>query len=235
MIQCYGLYYRKVNYLFKFCSHCNTDHPHTPEFWDASQGRLNRCKQYRKDYAKANSDSIRATKIAYAQRNKDRISANAKARYYANHEERKSKLREYAKANSRSEYMKAYVEANRESLRKKTAARMRARRESDVGFRVKNNLSKRITNALTRDQGPKARARTLKLLGCSIEEFKLHIASQFSAGMTWDNYGEWELDHILPMANYLLTDSKTLSVLCKYTNYQPLWKVDNIRKSNKED
>ena len=49
--------------------------------------------------------------------------------------------------------------------------------------------------------------------------------------MTWDNYGQWHIDHIIP-----LSSAKTemeIYELCKYTNLQPLWAVDNLRKNNK--
>ena len=37
-------------------------------------------------------------------------------------------------------------------------------------------------------------------LGCNIETFKKHIEQQFTEGMSWENYGEWHIDHKIPTA-----------------------------------
>ena len=63
------------------------------------------------------------------------------------------------------------------------------------------------------------------------EEAKTYIASLFQKGMSWDNYGEWHLDHIKPIS--LATTEEEVYKLCHYTNYQPLWAKDNIIKGAK--
>ena len=73
----------------------------------------------------------------------------------------------------------------------------------------------------------------VKDLGCHIEEFKLYIENQFTDGMTWENYGEWELDHVIPLDYYNLEDRMEYLEAASYLNYQPLWKADNISKNNK--
>ena len=70
-------------------------------------------------------------------------------------------------------------------------------------------------------------------LGCSIEFFKQHIAAQFSGGMSWGNYGAWHLDHIRPLRLFDLTIREQFLQACHYTNYQPLWAMDNFRKAGK--
>ena len=73
-------------------------------------------------------------------------------------------------------------------------------------------------------------------LGCSITEFITHIESQFTGGMTWDNYGnkdgQWSLDHIIPVTFFILTDEVEYRMCSHYTNLQPLWHLENIAKSN---
>jgi hypothetical protein len=69
------------------------------------------------------------------------------------------------------------------------------------------------------------------MLGCSYEDFKLHIEAQFVSGMSWENRSEWHLDHIIPVSSAINEDD--LIRLNHYTNFQPLWAVDNLKKSNK--
>lgn len=70
------------------------------------------------------------------------------------------------------------------------------------------------------------------VFGCSCEEMIAHIENQFTQGMSWDNYGlhGWHIDHINPLSKS--TDMNDLLQRAHYTNLQPLWAKDNIRKSN---
>ena len=72
---------------------------------------------------------------------------------------------------------------------------------------------------------------TLDILGCSFEFFASHITSQFTEGMTLENYGEWHLDHIIPLAT--ATTREDVVRLNHYTNFQPLWAKDNLSKGSK--
>jgi len=67
-------------------------------------------------------------------------------------------------------------------------------------------------------------------LGCTIDEFIAHIEGE---GMSWDNYGEWHIDHIKPLGVIGLTQEEIIERL-DFTNTQPLWAADNIRKHNRE-
>lgn len=70
---------------------------------------------------------------------------------------------------------------------------------------------------------------SIKYLGCDIETFKNHIEGQFHPGMSWDNYGEWEIDHIIPIKYKKPTIEQQISRL-HFTNTQPLWKEENMKK-----
>lgn len=80
----------------------------------------------------------------------------------------------------------------------------------------------------------------MELLGCDIEFFKSYLQSKFLPGMTWENYGvydenraTWQLDHIIPCASFNLLEENEQRKCFHYLNYQPLWTLDNIEKSNK--
>ena len=74
--------------------------------------------------------------------------------------------------------------------------------------------------------------RTLEYLGCDILTFRHHLESKLIDGMTWDNYGEWEIDHIIPIKYNNPTLDEVIARL-HWTNTQPLWKRDNASKSNR--
>lgn len=81
--------------------------------------------------------------------------------------------------------------------------------------------------------------RTEEILGCTMEEFKKHIELQFTEGMTWNNHGRckngscevWHIDHRIPISS-ANTEERILE-LCHYSNFQPMWALENISKNNK--
>jgi len=83
--------------------------------------------------------------------------------------------------------------------------------------------------------------KTLEILGCSKDEFKKHLESLFTKGMTWDNYGhgldKWTLDHIIPLATCKNAGGYIDRELCiklnHYTNLRPLWLSENCSKGAK--
>jgi hypothetical protein len=101
---------------------------------------------------------------------------------------------------------------------------------NDLNYKIKISLRTRLHHAIK--TGAKA-GSAVRDLGCSIPEFKSHIEAQFQPGMTWENWGDWHLDHIKPLSSFDLTDRDQFLVACHYTNYQPLWAADNFAKSAK--
>ena len=104
------------------------------------------------------------------------------------------------------------------------------RRKKDIGFRIKYYLRIRLRQAL---KGKTKSAKTLELLGCSIEQLKEHLEKQFKAGMSWDNYGKWHIDHIRPCASFDLLKASEQRKCFNYKNLQPLWQKENLQKGNK--
>ena len=119
---------------------------------------------------------------------------------------------------------KAYNQSDKakQSHRKSTA-----KRKHTAKFRIRNALSSKIRRAVT-DQwmSPK----TEKYIGCTMHEFLKHIESQFTKGMSFDNYGVWHLDHILPISRFNMKDDLEIKTCFHYTNYQPLWAKKNMNK-----
>ena len=102
--------------------------------------------------------------------------------------------------------------------------------DNNPAFRMKLSISAALRTSLKRE-GYTKRSRTHKVLGCSYAFFIFHIETQFKEGMNWENYGEWELDHIVP-ASLGKTEEEIIS-LNHYLNFQPLWASENLSKSDK--
>lgn len=101
--------------------------------------------------------------------------------------------------------------------------------KNDINFRLVKNIRSRLSHAIKRNTKS---GKTLELLGCPIEDFKKYLESKFQKDMNWDNYGEWHVDHIKALKYFNLTETEQLKIASHYTNLQPLWAIDNIRKDN---
>ena len=79
--------------------------------------------------------------------------------------------------------------------------------------------------------GKKKEASTIDCLGYSALELKEHLEGLFKEGMTWENHGEWHIDHIKPVSSF---DKNTHpSIVNSLSNLQPLWAYENLSKGNK--
>jgi hypothetical protein len=96
-------------------------------------------------------------------------------------------------------------------------------------------LRQRVRGALKHYEKRRDKEHTMEYVGCSIEALRTHLENQFTEGMTWDNQGEWHIDHIKPCASFNLDIEEERHACFHYTNLQPLWGEDNLSKSDKYD
>jgi len=149
-------------------------------------------------------------------------------------EKNKEKIKEKNK-----KYKKKYREENKEKILEYQKKYERERRENDSLYRLTTNIRSLISISFKRG-GYTKKSRTYKILGCSFEDFKKHIESQFEDWMNWDNYGlyngnecyGWDFDHIIPLSSceceddiYRLNHYSNLQPLCSYINR-------NVKKGN---
>jgi hypothetical protein len=100
---------------------------------------------------------------------------------------------------------------------------------NDINFKLSSILRSRLHKAL---KTTKKSLTITNLLGCNIDELKLHIESQFFDKMNWNNHGKiWEIDHIKPCASFDLTDLEQQKQCFHYTNLQPLFKTTEIAEN----
>lgn len=130
-----------------------------------------------------------------------------------------------------------YREENREQIRQtnrlyyeRNKENITARINNDINLKLRKILRVRLNKAL---RGCYKTGSAVRDLGCSIEELKQHLENRFWPGMSWDNYGEWHIDHIVPLSSFDLEDRNQFLEACHYTNLQPLWAKDNLVKGRK--
>jgi hypothetical protein len=122
---------------------------------------------------------------------------------------------------------KEYNSRNYAKNKKNQIARKKYRYNNDPIFRIRHVLRNRLYCAIKREVKTGSAIRDL---GCSIQELKLRLESLFKPGMSWDNYGRWHIDHIKSLDSFDLTDINQVRIACHYSNLQPLWAEDNLRK-----
>jgi hypothetical protein len=178
------------------------------------------------EYYQKNKEKIREKDKIYYHKNKDAIK-KYQIEYNKKHKEYQKKYHaEYHKKNKekKSEYAKEYAKKNREKIN----ARQRNRLKTDPLYKMRSNISHRNWEVFKRG-GYKKDSTSEKLLGIDYGRCKLYLERQFTKGMSWDNYGEWHIDHIIPLAS--ATNEIEMRKLCHYTNLQPLWASDNLSKA----
>ena len=181
-----------------------------------------------KKYREVHKAELPSIKKQYAAANKEKISLRNKE-YRARIREHKLQLdREYHRKNKQKirEKAKVYRETNRERIRKYLAEK----RKIDLNYRLSASLRSRLNTAIRKNIKVGSAVRDL---GISIEHFKKYIAELFTSGMSWNNWGTWHLDHKKPLAAFDLSNREQFKVACHYSNYQPLWAVDNLIKGAK--
>ena len=176
----------------------------------------------------ANKGHIQAYNAANSERKRDWVLANP--------ERVKAAKDKYAKANKHKNAprLARWRAANRASYRATANAYKARRNREDPYFRLSNRLRERLRKILRRSGEAKS-SSTLEMTGCNWHELRRHFENQFADGMSWENMGEWHIDHIRPCASFDLTDPEQQRQCFHYSNLQPLWASHNQRKSDKWD
>jgi len=125
---------------------------------------------------------------------------------------------------------KTHYETNKEEILAKNKIYWQNKYHTDINFRLAVTLRTRLYGAIKNDHKI---GSAVNDLGCSIKELKIHLENQFEEDMSWDNYGEWHIDHIKAISKYNLSNKKELLKACNYNNLQPLWAIDNLKKGNR--
>lgn len=138
-----------------------------------------------------------------------------------------------------SEYQKSYqLKYYENNIEKITDYKYNYRRTSSYRDKNNNRLDNKelkifrsvINNVIKRIKVGKNNLKNIDLVGYSYEDFKNHMEKLFLEGMSWENHGEWHVDHKIPVSKFEILDIKIINSL---DNLQPLWAKDNLRKGNR--
>ena len=156
----------------------------------------------------------------------DEIKEYQKKRYSKN----KQYWKNYREKNleSQKKYSKNYYSKNKNLINQYTNKWKKNKSKNDFMFRLINSCRSAVNRYLKNKSH-----RTFEIIGCTPIELVEHLEQKFVSGMCWDNHGKhgWHIDHIIPLSS--AKNKEELYRLCHYTNLQPLWAIDNIKKNNK--
>ena len=128
--------------------------------------------------------------------------------------------------------LKNYKIKNKEKYRKYANDYKKKTKASNPLFKLVCNMRCRIYDFLNGRKIQKNNT-SFVIIGCTPQELKLHLENQFKPGMSWENYSYeiWHVDHIIPLCSAKNEDE--IYKLCHYTNLQPMWAKDNMKKGSK--
>jgi hypothetical protein len=170
------------------------------------------CKECHSIYKQNNKEKIKNNNKQWVLSNKDYVKTYNK-KYNTENKEKKHKItQEFFKNNP--DYMKLWKNN---------------KYHNDIQFKIKDNLRSRFYNALLKHYKI---ISILDIIGCSIDDLKKHLETQFLPEMNWENHGEiWEIDHITPCSYFDLTKIEEQKKCFNYNNLQPLFKTTQIAES----
>lgn len=209
-------------------------------------GLAYKCKQcvreYQQKYLQLSEVKKRMRRYSklYAEAHKGRLVATQ--RKYRSKESTKRQRAEYAKEYRKRDYVYEY-NAERQRLWRKDnpqqykvmVKRIYNRYSQSYLFRLNNSIRNAMCTSMKKRGLSKNRLAWEKLAGYTAIELKKHLESQFVEGMTWENYGKWHIDHIIPISffQYKTPDDVEFKMCWRLENLQPLWAKDNFAKRDK--
>ena len=147
---------------------------------------------------------------------------------------RRIESKEYRERNyeKRKETCKKYVENNKHKVNEYSKKWKRNTRKINPIYRIISNVRERTKDYLnykTYNQN----SHISDVIGCSPKFLIEYLEQKFKDGMSWDNYGfyGWHIDHKIPLSS--AKTEEEVYKLCHYTNLQPLWAEDNLKKGSK--
>lgn len=230
----------------KTCSKCEEVKPLDQFFArkSAADGRMSSCKACKtkatyawrdrnrekwNDYVAAQYRSSERRRLKIE--NNAAIAAEKKAAFEGN---KSAILAERGARNEKRDQVKAYRKTFRSTpeYRERASARRSEKQSNDAGYRLSRRMSSGIARTLKSGKGGKS---WQSLVPYTLDRLHRHIELQFLPGMTWENMGDWHIDHIMPLSSFSFEREcdEGFHAAWAITNLRPLWGTDNLVKSSK--
>lgn len=125
------------------------------------------------------------------------------------------------------EKVKAAAARSRSTIEKRRAIYKKTLSDPMAKLRI---MTRGRINGFIKRSGIRKGMKTVEYLGCDWDCVRMHLEKQFKPGMNWDNhsFSGWHIDHIVPLAS--AKTHEDLIPLLHYTNLQPLWASENMKK-----
>jgi ATP-dependent Lon protease len=152
-----------------------------------------------------------------------------KKRKSENHKKWSEQNKEHLK-----QYIKEYRKNNVDKIRQIKRDYERYRKASDPAYKLISNFRTAIYQVLKENNVEKNK-HYFDILKYTPEELISHLEKQFTDSMTWENYGEWHVDHRMPISsfNFESVDDDSFIKCWSLENLQPMWGKENITKGDK--
>lgn len=211
----------------------------TKQYYTSNKKRLLKSRKLQRQ---TNKEKILEYNKQYRENNKEKISINGKKYYQNNKDSIKYGAKLYRENNKKSilehnkqyrikneKYLKKYRKQYRKNNRLVINEWFRNKRIADPIFKLNNCISGQIRKALRHNKS----GRSWEILvGYTLLDLKLHLEKLFAPDMSWENYGEWHIDHCTPVSWFKKTEKELLKAW-KLDNLQPMWSNENLVKGNR--
>jgi hypothetical protein len=195
-----------------------------------SKKRYDENKEYFIQYNLLTKESRNVSKKKWSELNKNKVINSSKKYVLNNPEKRKESLKIYYLKNEEKikDYKKRWGKNNPTYITDYN----KKRKKIDPEYKLWVNIRNRTSNYLKLENITKNNS-TYNLIGLTPNELKIYLEKKFTSGMTWENYGfyGWHIDHKIPLSS--AKTEEEIYELCHYTNLQPLWAEDNLKKGCK--
>lgn len=193
------------------------------------ENNTEKVKEFAKKYYNTNPEKFILISKSYRDNNPEKIKELNKKYYNNNVEFNKKRVSDWVKQNydSRIDYIKNWRLENNEHIKEYKNNRY----INDPLYKLTHNVRTRVRDFL-KSKNIIKNNKTFNIVGCSPEFLKEYLEEKFTKGMSWELMGKYiHIDHITPLSS--ANTEEEIYKLCHYTNLQPLWSEDNLKKSNK--
>ena len=202
---------------------------------DGLQCRCIEClKQDKREFYKKNKEKISNGFKKYREKNKEKLLKYNKDYYINNKTSLLEDKKKYYNLNKEiiKDKITDYRKNNKEKINLLKTKYVKKRKSEDPLYKLMILMRDRLNKFYLYSSLNKNNT-TFDIIGCTPQILKEHLENQFTDGMNWDNHGlfGWHIDHIIPLSS--ANTEEELYKLCHYSNLQPLWAEDNLKKSNK--